>query len=329
MSRSFNCSIVPVDGRFHEAAIDLISSLAARSELREVWTDREKGWPGVKRQEVDAWEKLAQLVEETDIFNSNSELAFTIKNQSENGRGPFLDMTFTGSQFNPEKVVAEAGQISIGMSESDFKHAGFWWRDLNNARGPYGLRAEPEGWRELLLLFSLNGDSGCASAVEHMGVYVEGSWDSPGLGPVMYHSDVREFLRDFTRIREKFHTPGLFYGAYSGTWKPVPDYPRDLAEWQKISLEYFDLVGVYDPTGDRDRLARFVQSLTKDQVEAAWQISESIDAADIEEVLAAADTEIRFEKLDEGGLLYTDPSTPLYPAYIALWEFVVDNTTRT
>lgn len=78
------------------------------------------------------------------------------------------------------------------------------------------------------------------------------------------------------------------------------------------------------PTGDRGRLARFVQSLTEEQVETAWEISSKIDPEDIEVVLATADPEIRFEKFNAGGLLYGEPSTPLYPAYIALWKLVLE-----
>ena len=188
-------------------------------------------------------------------------------------------------------------------------------------RGPYGLRCDWEGWREFLTLLSLSGAFEQDECIEHMGVSAEASWSSPDLNPVMYHRDIGEFVRDFKRIRAGYHTPGLYYGAYSGTWEPIRK-PQALDVHQKRRLEYYGILGGYDPTGDRSRLAEFVLSLEEGEVEQAWEAGVGIDADDIDLVLSHADPEIKFERFGNGGLLYAEPSTALYPAYIALWEHV-------
>ena len=324
MSRAFTASIVPACGKFYEAAIDLTNSLASNSKLLAVRTDREKQIGGIERPEVDSWEKLLHLFEDSEIFGSDSELDFTVQFETNSGETVYFEVVLSGSHLYDGAVIDYQGQLLVRLEETRLKASGFWWRDKVNMRGPYGLRAEWDGWRELLVLLSLQGPFDYSTSVEHMGVFIESNWGSPDFSTVQYHCDIGEFVRDFKRTRESFHTPGLYYGAYTGTWKPSPNYSWGLAEHQERRLDFYDILGAYDPTGDRGRLARFVQSLTDEQVETAWQMSSEIDPDDIWLVLSTADAEIKFEAIGTGGLLYAEPSTPLYPAYIALWEFVLE-----
>lgn len=323
MSRAFTASIVPARGKLYEAAIDLTASLAQSATLRKVTTDREKQTLGIERPEIDTWDKLFDLIESSNIFESDSELQFTVQFETQSGQTAGFEVVLSGRDLFGGGAADHRGQLTVHL-DNRLKATGFWWNDKEAMRGPYGLRAEWDGWRELLVLLSLQGPFDYSATAQHMGVFIESNWGSPDFSSAQYHSDIGEFVRDFKRTRQSFHTPGLYYGAYSGTWEPSAHYPWGVEEHQRRRLDFYDILGAYDPTGDRGRLARFVQSLTEEQVETAWEISNSLDSDEIEIVLSTADSEIRFEKLASGGLLYAEPSTPLYPAYIALWEFVLE-----
>ena len=316
-------SIVPADGKFQEAALDLLRSLAPHSELLEARTGFEKEFVGIVPAEIDTWDKAISLVEESSIFESSTRWEFTTRYETSNGQTMDFVVALVGADFYGGVQTGYRGLLMVQLDER-LKTTGFWWRDLENKRGPYGLRADWDGWREFLLLMSFQTDHGYSTSVEHMGVMVESNWSAPELTAVMYHADMGEFVRDFKRIRAGYHTPGLFYGAYSGTWEPSPS-PWDLGEHQRRHLDYCDLVGMYDPTGQQDRLSQFVQSLEAEDVERAWELSGQVDPDSIDLVLSCADPEIKFERLGSGGLLYAEPSTALYPAYIDLWNFLKEN----
>ena len=224
MSRAFTASIVPAGGKLYEAAIDLTASLAQSATLRKVTTDREKQTGGIERPEIDTWDKLYGLIESSNIFESKSELQFTAQFETQSGQTAGFEVVLSGSDLFGGVTVDHRGQLTAYF-DNRLKSTGFWWTDKKSMRGPYGLRAEWDGWRELLVLLSLQGSFDYSTSVEHMGVFIESNWGSPDFSTAQYHSDIGEFVRDFKRTRESFHTPGLYYGAYSGTWKPSSRYP--------------------------------------------------------------------------------------------------------
>ena len=316
-------SIVPAGGMFQQAALDLLGSLAGSSQLLEARTGFEKELVGIVRTEIDTWGKAIALVEESNIFESSTRWEFTTRYETSNGQTMDFVVALVGADLYGGVQTGYRGLLMVQLDER-LKTTGFWWRDLENKRGPYGLRADWDGWREFLLLVSFQTDYDYSALVEHMGVMVESNWSAPELTAVMYHADMSEFVRDFKRIWACYHTPGLFYGAYSGTWEPSSSQ-WDLEEHQRRHLDYCDLIGSFDITGNPDRLSKFVQSLAQDEVERAWSISSEVDADAIDLVLSSADSEIKFERIGDGGLLYAEPSTALYPTYINLWDFLKQN----